>query len=121
MANVRNYEEKGSDVNLATTLLIEHFLQQPPFDGSVVVSADSDLDRPVVWLRNVGWPVGLINPRRYPLPKLWPADLQPPHFGYRLEVADLVAAQLPDPLTDKAGNVLRSRKGSLLQCQPAWR
>jgi uncharacterized LabA/DUF88 family protein len=66
-------EEKGSDVNLATYLLLDAF--QGRCDTAVVVSNDSDLQEPIlVAERELGIQVGVVNPhparRRSPRPPL---------------------------------------------------
>jgi hypothetical protein len=54
-------EEKGSDVNLATHLMLDAF--QRDCDLAVVVSNDSDLEEPIrVVMQVLGIPVGLLNP-----------------------------------------------------------
>jgi hypothetical protein len=120
MVEVHDTEEKGSDVNLATCMLADYFLERAAYDAAVVVSNDSDLAMPVALLRNQGLPLGVLNPHRKPTPQLWPKDLGPPHFGRRIEIADLQACQLPDPLTDKAGKVVLSRTGSMVRRPPDW-
>jgi uncharacterized LabA/DUF88 family protein len=58
-------EEKGSDVNIATELLVDAF--NDDFDLAVVVSNDSDLLAPIkVVRRQFGKRVGLLNPQRHP-------------------------------------------------------
>jgi uncharacterized LabA/DUF88 family protein len=54
-------EEKGSDVNLATFLLLDAFKRD--CDVAVVISNDSDLKLPIeVTQRELGLRVGVINP-----------------------------------------------------------
>ena len=61
MASVATYEEKGSDVNLATFLLLDAFNRES--DIAVVVSNDSDLAEPIrVLMQKLDVPVGLVNP-----------------------------------------------------------
>lgn len=56
-------EEKGSDVNLATCLLVDGF--QSTYDCAVVVSNDSDLAMPMHVVKNdLGKVVGLFNPHK---------------------------------------------------------
>ena len=56
-------EEKGSDVNLATYLLMDAFDQD--YELALVVSNDSDLVGPIeVVQRRFGLPVGVVNPHR---------------------------------------------------------
>lgn len=57
-------EEKGSDVNLATRLVVDYFLERDAYDAAIVVSNDSDLALPVTLLREQGLPLGVINPHR---------------------------------------------------------
>ena len=54
-------EEKGSDVNLATHLLIDGFGKE--YDTAVVVSNDSDLEAPIKYVRDIlKLQVILLNP-----------------------------------------------------------
>lgn len=56
-------EEKGSDVNLASHLLVDAF--DGLFDVAAVVSDDSDLALPIEFVcRRFGKKVGMISPRR---------------------------------------------------------
>lgn len=60
---VIDIKEKGSDVNLATELLVDGFTNA--FDVAVIVSNDSDLVAPVRAIRTkLGKPVGIINPHQ---------------------------------------------------------
>ena len=61
VASHLNREEKGSDVNVATHLLIDIFDQA--IDCAIVVSNDSDLALPIQVARDKV-PVGVINPGR---------------------------------------------------------
>src|SRR5947208_16760199 len=53
-------EEKGSDVNLATMLLVDSFAEE--FELAVVISNDSDLAMPIEVVRQMGFDVGILNP-----------------------------------------------------------
>lgn len=117
---VQRSEEKGSDVNLATQLLIDYFTNRDAFDGSVVISNDSDLARPVSYLRAAGWPVGVVSPDPAPTTKLSPAGLVGPHFSCRIELEDLRIAQMTDPATDGDGRIIRNRKGMPYRKPDAW-
>lgn len=56
-------EEKGSDVNLATYLLLDAF--RGDFEVAVIISNDSDLLLPVEVVRTeLGLPVGVLNPQK---------------------------------------------------------
>jgi hypothetical protein len=61
MVSYANREEKGSDVNVASHLLLDGLSRK--IDGAVVVSNDSDLRFPIEQARS-HVPVGLINPSR---------------------------------------------------------
>ena len=62
--------------------------------------------------RAQGLPVGVLNPALAADPLSSGRRTLPcPQFGRRIEVADLLGSQLPDPLTDKSGNVVLSRTG----------
>lgn len=63
-ATVRKREEKGSDVNVATHLLVD--LLERRIDGAIVMSNDSDLALPLR-IGRAHLPVGLLNPTKKPL------------------------------------------------------
>lgn len=102
MVSVARREEKGTDVNVASHLLIDIFEQQ--IDAAVVISNDSDLAFPVAEARK-RVPVGTVNPTPRPTAKHLsgaPSDGCGHHWWYQLEASDLTSAQLPDnvgPLT----------------------
>ncbi len=90
-------EEKGSDVNVASHLLLD--LLHARIDAAVVISNDSDLAFPVAQARDLV-PVGLVNPTRgYPAGALndRPHRGVGGHWWYQLATGDLTCAQLPDP------------------------
>ena len=61
MVQVLRTEEKGSDVNLATYLLVDCF--DNDFDEAVIISNDSDLAFPIERvISQFGKVVGVINP-----------------------------------------------------------
>ena len=91
-------EEKGSDVNVATHLLLD--VLTGAVDAAIVVSNDSDLELPVVEARK-RVPVGLINPSLSQLAgKLRgdPGDGGGGHWWGRMNAAHLTANQMPDPV-----------------------
>lgn len=95
MASVARREEKGSDVNVASHLLID--VLQGDVDAAVVISNDSDLEFPVRQARD-RVPVGTINPTKgFPAGALngAPTDGVGRHWWYQLTAQDLFAAQLP--------------------------
>lgn len=58
---VSRREEKGSDVNIASRLLLDAL--SGTMDAAVVVSNDSDLALPIRMLRERGVPLGTVDPR----------------------------------------------------------
>jgi uncharacterized LabA/DUF88 family protein len=95
MASVARREEKGSDVNVASHLLID--VLEKRIDAAVVVSNDSDLAFPVLEARK-RVPLGLVNPTvGYRAGKLGgaPTDGVGSHWWYQLKIGDLTRAQLP--------------------------
>jgi NYN domain len=93
-------EEKGSDVNLASHLLIDGFRAR--YDLAVIVSNDSDLTEPVRFVRQeLNAPVGILNPHPR---RSW--ELSPPHMPvgsfYRpIRGRALPASQFRTTLTDE--------------------
>ncbi|MGN8050385.1 NYN domain-containing protein [Curtobacterium sp. 22159] len=98
MASVARREEKGSDVNVASHLLIDVLTGR--VDAAIVMSNDSDLEFPIRFARG-HVPLGLVNPTPgYPAGKLSgdPGDGVGGHWWYRLNATDLRAAQLPEQI-----------------------
>lgn len=63
MVHVIEREEKGSDVNLASYLLVDGFKQE--YDVAIVITNDSDLAEPILLVRSeLGCQVMLVNPRK---------------------------------------------------------
>jgi hypothetical protein len=92
-------EEKGSDVNLATYLLVD--AMRADSDAAAVVSNDSDLCEPI-WIvqQEFSVPVGLLNPHKQAsqaLLKLKPAFVRPIRSG------PLSASQFPPQMSDSTG------------------
>jgi hypothetical protein len=96
-------EEKGSDVNLATYLLVD--AMRGDCDVAAVVSNDSDLCEPIrIVQQELGVPVGLLNPHPRPsqtLLSLKPAFVRPIRSG------PLSASQFPAVMTDAKGKFTR--------------
>lgn len=89
-------EEKGSDVKLASHLLID--LLTKKLDAAIVVTNDADLAYPIKFARE-HVPVGVINPRgphtaRDLLGKS--DDGVGNHWWYTLKAENFLSAQLPD-------------------------
>jgi uncharacterized LabA/DUF88 family protein len=91
-------EEKGSDVNIATHLLID--VLSGAVDAAVVISNDSDLALPVSKVRELV-PVGTVNPSEN-----WtagalrgkPDDGVGRHWWRQMNGADFTNHQMPDPI-----------------------
>ena len=92
-------EEKGSDVNLASHLLLDAF--DNAFDCAVVVSGDSDLKTPVTMVVNrFHKTVGVLNPQKTPCKALQSAA----RFYKHIRESALQASQFPPVLTDGQGS-----------------
>lgn len=101
-------EEKGSDVNLATHLLIDGWRAR--YDLAVVISNDGDLKEPVEMVRaEFKAPVGVLNPhsnRSYALsPKMLPRG----SFYKPIRRGALSASQFPPQVPDAKGIVHKPR------------
>jgi hypothetical protein len=84
-------EEKGSDVNLATHLVRDAFLNI--FDVAVLITNDSDLVEPIKVVRQeTNKRVGLLVPVKYPTASL----MQAASFYLRLRPGHLAQAQFPE-------------------------
>jgi|SRR5579871_712505 len=95
MVKVARREEKGSDVNVASHLLIDVY--EGRIDAALVISNDSDLAFPVRQARKKV-PVGLVNPsKNYPAGALRgsPTDGVGNHWWHQLTRSELTSAQLP--------------------------
>ena len=91
-------DEKGSDVNLATQLLIDGF--DNAYDCAVLVTNDSDLLGPIREVRHrLKKRVGLLNPQQRPARAL----LSEAHFYKKIRSGVLLASQLPHTMTDAQG------------------
>ncbi|MCH8268448.1 MAG: NYN domain-containing protein [Acidobacteria bacterium] len=96
---VLKVEEKGSDVNLAAHMLWDGFRRD--YECAVVVSNDSDLLEPIrIVRRELGIPVGVINPR----PEIPSAVLlQHASFFKKLRRGLLAKCQFSNPMVDHKG------------------
>jgi hypothetical protein len=95
-------EEKGSDVNLASHLLIDGF--RAKYDLAVVVSNDGDLKDPVHFVRHdLKAPVGVLNPHGNRSYALSPKALPRGSFYKPIRRAALRASQLPHQVPDAKG------------------
>lgn len=91
-------EEKGSDVNLATLLLLDAF--EKDCEVAVVISNDSDLKLPIEVARHeLGITVGVVNPHP---PKKRSHALQPSFFK-QIRESTLKQCQFPTQMSDSVG------------------
>jgi hypothetical protein len=98
-------EEKGSDVNLASHLLLDAFRND--CEVAIVVSNDADLKTPIeLAIHELGIPVGVLNPHP---PEKRSLDLQPT-FLKQLRQGPLAASQFAPVLRDASGEI-RKPKG----------
>lgn len=104
------HEEKGSDVNLASYLLVDG--SRARYDLAVVISNDSDLKTPVEIVREVyDAGVGIINPHSVRSYALSPHKIPPKSFYQELQPRRIRKAQLPFDLRDDEGPI---------QCPDGW-
>lgn len=95
-------EEKGSDVNLASFLLLDAFNRT--FEKAVVVSNDSDLETPINLVKSeMKLEVHVVNPSA-DRDVLRPVPSKP---NPRILQSDLEASQLPSSITLKDGRVIK--------------
>jgi len=98
-ASVIKTEEKGSDVNIATHLLLDGFKNE--YDLAVVVSNDSDLFLPIRFVVDqLRKPVGLLNPQKHPSVELAKCAT----FIKQIRAGVLARSQFPSTLTDLNGS-----------------
>ena len=97
-AEVIKTEEKGSDVNIATHLLIDGFRDK--YELAVVISNDSDLLEPIRFVKDeLGKQVGLLNPQKNTSVVLQRQAL----FIKKIRKGVLSKSLFPDLLSDKNG------------------
>jgi hypothetical protein len=123
-ARVIKMEEKGSDVNIATYMLIDAFRKD--CDQLVLISNDSDLAEPVrIINKELGLPVGILNPQTNDTAvrnaRLTGRPLKPAAPSIQLKrwsrfqknitsdgpASHMARSQFPNELTDAAGKKFR--------------
>ena len=94
-------EEKGSDVALASHLLLDGF--KGAYDAAAILSNDSDLIEPVRMVKaELGLPIGLLSPVQNPTPQLRAAA----SFLRHVKPSHLAKAQFPDPVSLQDGRMI---------------
>ena len=102
LVEVVKTEEKGSDVNLASHLLLDAYRNR--FECAVVMTGDSDLLTPVqIVMEELRKPVGVINPQKNPCRVL---ERQATFYKH-IRISTLKKAQFPSQLKDEKGFVLK--------------
>ncbi|MEA2459166.1 MAG: hypothetical protein QOC95_2138 [Thermoleophilaceae bacterium] len=95
-------EEKGSDVNLATYVMLDG--AQKDAEVAIVVSDDFDLREPLTLApTELGLRVGVVSPRG----QSWLRSAVKADFYRPVREADLLACQFPNQLQDAQGRTLR--------------
>lgn len=97
MVSYLHVEEKGSDVNVASHLLVD--VLDGSIDAAVVISNDSDLAYPLKEVRK-RVPLGLINPRNTPTAGALMGSKSEgvgDHWWWKLKAPTYLAHQLPNP------------------------
>ena len=101
---VRNSEEKGSDVNLATRLLVDGFSGN--YEQAVVISNDADFAGAMQYVRNnLRLRVTLVNPDRLHSSPKRLADAAT--YVKRLWKSHLRQSQFPETLRDDVGLITK--------------
>ncbi len=102
LVKVHKREEKGSDVNLATHLLLDAFRQH--FDIAVIVSNDTDLALPIQVVRNdFRLDVGVLNPQSKTSNYLQKVA----SFYRELRLGPIKSSQFPTSLSDQNGLIVK--------------
>lgn len=102
LAHVFKVEEKGSDVNIATYMLLDGFRND--YELAVIISNDSDLVEPIKVARSeLGLQVGVLNPHRNTSFALQQAA----SFYRPIRQGALKASQFPDVITTGSGDITK--------------
>ncbi len=107
---IRTYEEKESDVNLATTLVDDAHCGA--FDTAILVSADGDMSHSVEIVKRIGRKVYIYFPPNQRSASLAQLDGNPLYLGHW--EARFKRALLPDAL-------VQQRTGFVLRIPEKWR
>jgi uncharacterized LabA/DUF88 family protein len=96
------HEEKMTDVQIATQLLVDAFTDQ--FDSALVISADSDLAPPIQEIRNRFQQKRIVA--AFPPARTSQRLRQIAHASFVIGEAKLRQSQLPSAITKADGNIL---------------
>ena len=103
---VHDTEEKGTDVNLATYLLMDGY--EGDYEQALVISNDADLALPISMVHNkLQLPVGIVNPN-IKQEQVMPKELRDAAtFDRRLRESVLQKCQFPSTLQDAKGIITK--------------
>ena len=105
LITISKWEEKESDVNIATHIIAD----SSQYDCAILVSNDTDLKTPLKYVKeNLKKSVGIISPRRNIHMELRDAS----HFQKRISNEALKQCQFPDKVKDDKGPFF---------CPPKWK
>ena len=105
LVTVSKWEEKESDVNIATHLVAD----APRYDCAVLISNDTDLKTPLKYVKEeLGKNVGIVSPRRNIHIELRNVS----HFQKRISNKVLEQCQFPERMKDVKGEFF---------CPPKWK
>jgi hypothetical protein len=103
---VHDTEEKGTDVNLATYLLMDGY--EDDYEQALVISNDADLALPISIVRDkLQRPIGIVNPN-IKLKEVMPKELKDAAtFNRRIRKSALLQCQFPPTLQDTTGTITK--------------
>jgi hypothetical protein len=103
---VHDTEEKGTDVNLATYLLMDGYEKE--YEQALVISNDADLALPISIVRDrLQRPIGIVNPNTNPKEGM-PKELRDAAtFERRIYKSVLMKCQFPPTLQDTIGIITK--------------
>ena len=105
LVTISKWEEKESDVNIATHIVAD----ASQYDCAVLISNDTDLKTPLKYVKeNFKKRIGIISPRRNIHIELRDAS----HFQKRISNKVLEQCQFPDKMKDAKGEFF---------CPPKWK
>ena len=105
---VWNTEEKGTDVNLASHLLLDGFRES--YEQAVVISNDSDFAEVIKMVReDLGFPIGVVNPNVSPKSVTPRVLIDAATFTRRLRTKALESSQFPPSMRDSIGTITKPK------------
>lgn len=106
IVQIEDFEEKGTDVNLATYLLVDGY--EGDYEQALVISNDSDLALPIEMVKNkLGLQIVVVNPNR-DSKNFMPVELsRAASSTRRIRESALQACQFPTLMNDASGSFRR--------------